>query len=182
VVATLAFAPLVIVLAYSAQFLDAVATLRWIALGMAVRVFTWPIGYIAVAKNRQLLFALMELAWTAVNVGLSWVCIRAFGVEGAGIAFFLSYVFHAAMVIPVARRLSGWRFPPRVALLAMASMALIALVFIALRALPPTAAAALGALATLACTSVAAGMLLRLVPRERVPRALRALCKPAGTN
>ena len=46
ILATLTFAPLVIALFYSTRFGGAVEVLRWICLGMAMRVITWPIGYI----------------------------------------------------------------------------------------------------------------------------------------
>jgi enterobacterial common antigen flippase len=92
VLATLTFAPLVVSLFYSAAFAGAVEILRWICLGMALRVIIWPLGYIVVAKNRQKLFFAMDLAWTVVNVGLSWWCIEALGIAGAGVAFFVSYV------------------------------------------------------------------------------------------
>ena len=93
-IATLTFAPIVISLFYSAKFAEAVDVLRWICLGIALRVITWPIGFIIVAKNRQAIFFGTELAWTVVNVGLTWICVNAFGLNGAGIAFFGSYVFH----------------------------------------------------------------------------------------
>ena len=69
---------------------------------MALRVVTWPMGYIIVAKGAQTLFFATELAWTAVNVGLSWLFVSRFGVAGAGIAFFASYVFQPTMIYAVA--------------------------------------------------------------------------------
>ena len=53
VIATLTFAPLVIALFYTAKFAEAVEILRWICLGIALRVITWPMGFIIVAKNNQ---------------------------------------------------------------------------------------------------------------------------------
>ena len=103
VIATLTFAPIVIHLFYAANFAEAVDVLRWICLGIAMRVITWPMGFIIVAKNRQVLFFGVELAWTAVNVGLTWLCLRWFGLSGAGIAFFGSYVFHGLMIYPIVR-------------------------------------------------------------------------------
>ena len=41
--------------------------LRWFCLGMALRVLTWPLGYIVIVKSRQVLFFAMELAWTLVK-------------------------------------------------------------------------------------------------------------------
>jgi antigen flippase len=108
VIATLTFAPIVIPLFYSAEFADAAEVLRWICLGIAIRVITWPIGYIIVAKNNRLIFLATEVAWTAVNVGLTWACVTAFGLNGAGIAFFASYVFHGIMIYPIVRSISGF--------------------------------------------------------------------------
>ena len=81
VLATLTFAPVVIALFYSAKFTAAVGILRWICLGMTLRVITWPMGFIIVAKGEKKLFFLTELAWTVVNVGLSWICVRIFRFE-----------------------------------------------------------------------------------------------------
>jgi enterobacterial common antigen flippase len=110
VIATLTFAAAVIAVLYTAEFKAALDALRWICLGMALRVITWPMGYIVVAKNRQVLFFGAELAWTVVNVGLSWWCVRAFGLAGAGIAFFGSYVFHGVVVYALSRHLTGFRW------------------------------------------------------------------------
>ncbi len=42
--------------------------------------------FIIVAKGAQSFFFWSELAWT-VYVGLAWICVSAFGVNRAGIAF-----------------------------------------------------------------------------------------------
>src|SRR5207249_8473583 len=50
VLATLALAPLVIQLFYSARFEAAVEVLRWNCLGMMLRVASWPMSFILLAK------------------------------------------------------------------------------------------------------------------------------------
>src|SRR5690606_17004599 len=67
VIATLTLAPLVLELFYSAKFAAAVDVLRWICLGIALRIITWPMGFIVVAKSRQGLFFVTELVWALVN-------------------------------------------------------------------------------------------------------------------
>jgi len=79
VLATLTFAPIVVQLLYSAEFTAGVELLRWICLGMALRVITWPMGYIIVARGETWLFLFTEVTWTLVNVGLSWMWVRSFG-------------------------------------------------------------------------------------------------------
>jgi PST family polysaccharide transporter len=177
VLATLTFAPLVISIFYSSAFEGAVEILRWICLGMALRVLTWPLGYIAVAKSRGKLFFGMDLAWTAVNVGLSWWCIQALGIVGAGIAFFASYVFHAAMVYPVARRLTGFHWHGRTARIAVLGMLATATLFGALNWLPASTGTAFGLLLTLASAYGCSRSLMQLLPESRYPRLVQRLLR-----
>jgi PST family polysaccharide transporter len=177
VLATLSLAPLAIPLFYSSGFSAAVPVLRWICLGMALRVFTWPLGYIVVAKNLQALFFALELAWTLVNIGLTWWCVGAFGVDGAGMAFFGAYLFHALLLYPVVRRLSGFRWSTGNRHTAACGFALVALVFAGFVALPPAAAIALGALSVLASGYAAARILVHLAPPQRLPRPLARLLR-----
>jgi len=108
VIATVVLSPLLLEIFYSAKFALATDVLRWTCLGMALRVITWPMGFIIVAMNRQKIFIAVEVAWAVVNVALSWYCVTWFGLTGAGIAFFASYVFHALLVYPIVRRMSGF--------------------------------------------------------------------------
>jgi PST family polysaccharide transporter len=166
VLATLAFAPLIVSAFYSDAFTGAASVLQWICLGMALRVLTWPLGYVVVAKNRQALFLSLDVAWTVVNVGLSWWGIRMFGVVGAGIAFFGSYLFHAALVYPVARRLSGFRWSAATWRTALASVASTLAVFAATTAMSPVPAAAVGLLFVTAASFLCARRLGRLLPQS----------------
>ena len=108
VLATLTLAPLVISVFYSAKFAAAVPVLRWICLGVTLQVITWPMGYIIVAKAKKALFFFAETAWAVVAIALAWSCVSRFGLEGAGIAFFLSYVFHGLLIFAIVRHISGF--------------------------------------------------------------------------
>ena len=110
VISTLTFANWIVTLLYSEDFAGATETLRWVCLGMALRVITWPLGYILVAKGRSAFFIGTDMAWAIVNVGLTWLCVRWLGPTGAGVAFFGSYVFHLAVVYPLSHHLSGFRW------------------------------------------------------------------------
>lgn len=177
IVATIIFAPLVVHLFYSAAFGDAVELLRWMCLGMALRVITWPVGYIVVAKNRQVIFFAVEAAWAAFNVAVTWWCLTAIGLEGAGIAFFLSYVFHALVIYPTARRMTGFRWSAEN--LRAGALFICALVsaFLSQRALPPWPALAFGAVLTLACSWYCFRTLARLSAIEGNLRGLRRILR-----
>ena len=130
VIATLTFAPIVVALLYSAKFGAAVGVLRWICLGATLQVITWPMGFIIVAKGKPALFFVAELAWTIVAVTLAWTCVSAFRLNGAGIAFFLSYVFHGILIYPIVHRLSRFKWSTENYKTALLFFSLIAIVFV----------------------------------------------------
>ncbi len=169
VIATLVFSPLVIALFYTAEFDEAVGILRWICLGMALRVIIWPIGFIILAKGAQNLFFWTELAWTVVHLGLAWVCVRSFGADGAGIAFFGSYVFHGLVIYPIVRRLSGFRWSTANRQTGLLFVSLIAVVFCGFYVLPPLLATGVGTLAVILSGVYSIRILLNLVSLDRIP-------------
>jgi len=180
VLATLTFAPLVIVLFYSAKFGAAVAVLRWICLGALLQVITWPMGFIIVAKGRQGLFFLSELAWTIVAITLAWACIRRFGVSGAGVAFFGSYVFHGLLTYPIARVLTGFRWFRRSWISSCIFLTLTGAVLLGFYLLPFALACWLGTLATTVSSIYAVRALLTIVPLDELPAPVRRVVRAIG--
>jgi PST family polysaccharide transporter len=180
VIATLTFAPLVIWLFYTPKFAEAVDVLRWICLGIAIRVVTWPMGYIIVAKNKRALFLGADFAWTVVNLGLTWMCVKTFGLNGAGIAFFGSYLFHALMIYPIARWLSGFRWSPESLKTGCLIASSTVLVFGGFYLLPPVAAVGFGVLTTTLGCAYSARMLINLVSPDRLPHSVRRLLTVIG--
>ncbi len=172
VLATLVFTPLITTVFYSSDFQAAVEVLRWICLGAALRVITWPMGYIIVAKGEQTIFFWAELAWTVVNVGLSWICINSFGLKGAGIAFFGSYVFHAIFVYPIVRHMSEFRWSTENYHIGFLFLSSIAVVLCGLYVMPPFAATGVGALAVILSGIYSLHVLTTLAPRDWIPQPL----------
>ena len=172
VLATLTFAPLVIALLYTAHFAGAVPLLRWLCLGVTLRVISWPMGYIIIAKGNRRLFFLSEAAWTVVHVGLAWICVRSFGLDGAGIAFFGSYVFHCFLIYAIVRRLSGFRWSTENTKTGILSLFVVGVVFGGFSAIPPLLAMGLGTVAVAASSIYSLRVLLRLSSSDRIPTPL----------
>ena len=175
VIATLTFAPLVIALLYTAKFGAAVGILRWICLGATLQVITWPMGFIIVAKGKPGVFFYAELAWTTVAIGLAWACVKSFGLNGAGIAFFGSYVFHVFLIYPIVRYLSGFRWSTQNRRTGVFFLALITVVFCSFYVLPPLLSAGVGMLAAILSGVYSIRVLVRLIPLDRFPRPIRRL-------
>jgi antigen flippase len=151
--------------------------LRWLCLGMTLRVISWPMGYIIVAKGVQNLLIFSEVAWTAVYLGLAWLCVNAFGLKGAGIAFFGSYVFHVVMIYAIVRKLSGFRWSFENLQTSFLFLFLIAVVFCSYYALPPLPAMGIGALAVFLSGIYSLQVLLNLVSSDRLPRPVLKLLR-----
>jgi enterobacterial common antigen flippase len=181
VIGTLTLAPLVIGLLYSAKFGAAVEILRWICLGVALQVITWPMGFIIVVKGRSDVFFFAELAWTIVAVALAWVCVTSYGVVGAGIAFFGSYIFHAVLTYSIARHLTGFRSSPDNLRIGIAFFFVIGLVFGSLHILPTVWAAGVGTVATVASTIYSTKILINMMLLEQIPRTLRPIIERLAT-
>lgn len=180
VLATLTFAPLVIALFYSPNFYAAVGLLRWICLGMTLRVVSWPMGFVVVAKGERKILLWTEFAATAVHIGLAYVFIRWFGLAGSGIAFFGLYVWHGLLTYMIVRSLSGFRWSAANIRTGLVFLPLTGLVFCAFALLPFWIAMIVG------ITSVALGSvysvkaLLRLVSLRSVPEPISGLLSRLG--
>jgi PST family polysaccharide transporter len=108
IIATLIFAPIVLQVFYSMKFVGAYGILRWSILGVFLRVLSWPIGYLLLAKGKAMVFFITELAANLVHMALIWGATRIFGLEGTGVAFFGLYIFYTAMILVVGYRFSGF--------------------------------------------------------------------------
>lgn len=106
-VAMMIFSPLIIQLFYAETFNTAVPLLRWCILGILGRVISWPLGYVILAKGRGMLFFFTESIDCIFHLLALMFCMRVWGLDGAGIAFMILYVFHLGLMIYVVHRLVG---------------------------------------------------------------------------
>jgi antigen flippase len=176
ILATLTFSPLVIYLFYSAKFAPAALVLRWICLGMALRLLSWPMGFVIMAKGVQSLVFLSEIAWGIVHLILAFFLINLYGIGGAGIAFFGSYVFHLAITYPIVRHLSGFDWTKENKCMGLGLFFSICAVFIGFSLLPFAVATCIGTIAVLLSALFSVRTLLRITSSsEYIPPALMKL-------
>lgn len=171
--ATLTFAPILIALFYSGKFAEAVAPLRWICLGLTLRVVAWPMGFIILAKGAQNIFFLTELAATAVHVGLAWLCVHRFGVTGAGVAFFGLYAWHTALIYIIVRLFTGFRWSAPNRKTGLAVLSSVGLVFCGFLVFSNSVATVIGSMFTGLVGIYSLRRILILVPDARIPKAFR---------
>lgn len=107
--AMLTFAPWVINAVYSETFEPASNVLRWQVIGDILKVASWPMGYIILAKGRGGLFITTDLLWNTTYIVSLKIGMNANGLEMAGISFLLAYAIHAISTAFLATRLVGYR-------------------------------------------------------------------------
>ena len=131
------------------------------------------------------MFFSAELAWTVVAMGLAWGCVKSYGLNGAGIAFFGSYVFHCFLIYPIVHHFSGFQWSKANKNSLLLFLSLIALVFYSFYVLPPFFAAGIGTIVLVISSIYSARTLLQLVSFEQLPRPIRRLivnCKFMSLN
>jgi PST family polysaccharide transporter len=105
--AMMIFAPTIIRLFYAASFTKAVPILHWCILGILGQVFSWPLGFVMLAKAKGKLFLFTDIIAYGVQLLGVIVFIRLWGLRGAGIAFTAMYVVYTGLMLIVIRRLIG---------------------------------------------------------------------------
>jgi len=109
VLATIIFAPWLIALFYSQEFLSGAALLPWFAAGVFVQVVTWPIGMIQRAKGASAWIAASQTHLNLLNLALGVVGLQFFGLVAVAWAFVVAGIIHGFFVHFIASRLARYR-------------------------------------------------------------------------
>jgi len=179
ILATLALAPLVLVVFYSSRFVAAVGVLRWISLGSLLQVVTWPMSYMLVAKGKHALFWGSEVIWAIASLGFAWFGIRWSGLNGVGMAFAGSYLVYGVLLIFIVGGLSGFIWSDANRKIGLLYFCLIALVFVTFSFLPLLPAICLGVVVALVSLVYSMRELVKLVSSDRIPGSVRRLLRSA---
>jgi antigen flippase len=160
---TLTFAPIIIQIFYSAKFTLAFEILRWQILGILLRVASWPMGFILLAKGKSKFFFWTEVLANAVHVALIWVGIVYFGLNGTGMAFFGMYVFYWILIYGVAKHLTGLTWSAANIRIALVILPTVGIVFVARSFLDDFWYMILGGISTIAVGSYSIKCLVGIV-------------------
>lgn len=167
--ATLAFAPWIMHVFFSAKFMPGAELLPWFVIGVLSRMITFPMGYILVAKGATGRYALITSLFHIINLGSCFLLLPRLGLAGIAIAnMSISVVYLFGMRL-LAGPLIDFSWSPG----AKALMLLISLLagagFAAATLLPPLAALGVGFALTLAsCLVCLRGTARRLGSEHRL--------------
>lgn len=152
ILTTLTFAPIIIRIFYTAEFMAAFEILRWQILGILLQTVSWPIGLILQAKGRGKLLLLTVFLTCVVHVGFIWAGISYFGLNGTGMAFFGMWAFYGIMIYGVAKQLTGFAWSEENIRIALLILPTIMIVFVSGLFLDPFWSLILGSITSAAMT------------------------------
>jgi PST family polysaccharide transporter len=84
----------VISLLYTTNFLEAIFLLKWELLGTFLKLLSFTVSFIMIAKKLTTVFVLSELISGLIFFGLSVLLVEMYGVVGASIAFAGTYFLY----------------------------------------------------------------------------------------
>ena len=142
--ATIAVAPLVIAVFYTAEFAPAADLLKWFIIGCIGRVLSWPLGFSLLAKSQGRLFIATEVAINVLHLLLVWIAIHKIGLIGVAVGFAVIYFVYTIGMLWVNKRTISFAWSKKVwnELIWMTPVA--AACFFLTQLLPQTTAAILG--------------------------------------
>jgi O-antigen/teichoic acid export membrane protein len=111
--AAMAFAPTLIRLLYSSEFLPAVSVLRWQMIGDVFRFQAVVLSYVVLVYGRPVTFFAMEAVSGVVLIGSVSAAVGIFGLPGSGIGYAVSFGIYALVVWFTARRMLPFRWESR---------------------------------------------------------------------
>lgn len=180
VLATIAFAPIVIPVFYSGKFEPAIQLLQWQMLGVWLKVCAFPIGFIILAKGAGKLFLMTETLTYCVSVGLSWVLLRWMGLVGVGVAFLGMYAFCGLIVYVVVWRQFGFQWSASNRRLAAFAMPTVVATFILSLELPVVPGTLVGGAITAIVGYFCLKRVFVLVGTSRLPAGLQGVARRLG--
>jgi PST family polysaccharide transporter len=185
--ATVALAPWLLTTLYSGEFHEADELLRWQCLGVLLRVASWPLGFVIVARADVRLYLVTEVGAQLVHMLVFYALLQAYGLIGAAFGLIACYAFYLAAAYLAARRVIGFSWTP--AALRVQSLVATAYVvcLIGLKVVPGVGGTSLavavaglfglyayrelGRMTSVPLAAKAVGMLVGLTRRRRAGRA-----------
>ncbi|MBP1617023.1 MAG: hypothetical protein H6Q14_850 [Bacteroidetes bacterium] len=110
----LLFGFMALTLLYSSKFLAAESLLQWQILGTFLKVASWPMAFILLAKDKGKHYILSEVLFFLVYYGFNYWLFPSFGLNAAGIAYLIAYLVYFAVIFGFARGLIRFNWSKQV--------------------------------------------------------------------
>jgi enterobacterial common antigen flippase len=110
VIATIAYAPLLIPVLNTQAYLPASPVLQLLAIGVFGRLLSWPLSFALMARKEVSLSLAGEIAQHVTHIGAVWFLLPKMGVLGAGLASILVYLVYSSVLYVFVAKHTGFRW------------------------------------------------------------------------
>lgn len=93
------FKEYIIVIAFSDKFMPMMELFAWQLIGDVIKIVSWLLGYLLIAKAMTKVFIYTEILFSALFVVFSVIFVDIFGLVGITYAYSLNYFLHLVMMI-----------------------------------------------------------------------------------
>ncbi len=108
IVGMIVFSGLAISILYSSDFSYADNVLRWQLVGTFLKVLSWPLAFIMLAKNKGRIFLITEIIFYAIYLLSCYFFIDRYGLDITGIGYLAAYIVYLPTVFIIGKRISGF--------------------------------------------------------------------------
>ena len=166
---TLAFAPWVMRIFYSAKFMTGAELLPWFVVGIFGQVISWPMGFMLAAKGESRWYILVETTSNALRFVLSIILLNALGLWGTALAMPIMYFAYTALLLWVCNQITEFKWSAACLKLVALSAILIFFEFVVQKILPRYISLGTGAVITVVASLISArGLISRLGRQHRI--------------
>jgi PST family polysaccharide transporter len=106
------FAPLILHILYSSDFVNGASIIRWQILGVTIRLLGFPFGYALMAKGKTVQYTVSQFIFSGLNYGfIVWITLNV-GFDGLGLNYFAAYIVYLILVGGFCVKSIGYRVSP----------------------------------------------------------------------
>jgi len=92
------FAPFFLMILYSGSFESGEPIIRWLMLGVIIRLLGFPFGYALMAKGKPLLYVVAQVTFSISNYVLLILAVQYYGIDGLGVNYFIAYCLYSILM------------------------------------------------------------------------------------
>lgn len=105
VVSVIIFASVILNLFYSSEFVMAQTIIRWQALGVALRVLAYPMGYVVMGKDKPITYTLLQTGFYVLEFMFLVIVSKLWGFNALGVNYFVGYLIYCIVLFVIMKRM-----------------------------------------------------------------------------
>ncbi len=93
---------------YSSKFTNAENILQWQIFGSFLKLLSWPVAFIILAKKKGLIFLFSEIVFYISYLAAGYFLFPQYGLDAVGIGYLIAYIIYLPLIVLIGWRISGF--------------------------------------------------------------------------